>query len=352
MAYQFETVKLEKGMYSEAGSSFTKVLEKCDPSEQYRGTSLEGLDAFQRQLKRFDIKVKGAQSDVVSKFFATWESAVLFPEYVARAVRQGMEENDILPLMTAAETVITGMDYRSIASEPSDEGKKLKMVAEGAEIPQTKVRSQENLVKLHKRGRMLVASYEAIQFQRLDLFSVTLKQIGAYINRMHVADAIDVITKGDGNSNAAQVFTIGEGEISGTAGTLSYDALVDFWSQFDPYTLNTLLVGDAMAKVLKLQEMRDAPAGLDFQGTGRMVTPMGATLLRSSAVPSNTILGLDKNYALELVRTGDVLVEYDKLIDRQLERAAVTSISGFSKIFREASKVLKIGTAPASGSGT
>lgn len=349
MAYQFETVKLEKGMYSEAGSSFTKVLEKCDPSEQYRGTSLEGLDAFQRQLKRFDIKVKGAESDVVSKFFATWESAVLFPEYVARAVRQGMEENDILPLMTAAETTITGMDYRSIASEPSDEGKKLKMVAEGAEIPQTKVRSQENLVKLHKRGRMLVASYEAIQFQRLDLFSVTLRQIGAYINRMHVADAIDVITKGDGNHNAAQVFTIGDGVISGTAGTLSYEALVDFWSQFDPYTLNTLLVGDAMAKVLKLKELRDAPAGLDFQGTGRMVTPMGATVLRSSAVPSNTILGLDKNYALELVRTGEVLVEYDKLIDRQLERAAVTSISGFSKIFREASKVLQIGAVSAGG---
>ena len=48
-------------------------------------------------------------------------------------------------------------------------------------------------MKLHKRGRMLVASYEAIQFQRLDLFSVTLRQIGAYINRMHVADAIDVM---------------------------------------------------------------------------------------------------------------------------------------------------------------
>ena len=75
MAYQFETVKLDKGMYSEAGRSFTKVLEKCDPSEQYKGTPLEHLDAFQRQLKRFDIKVKGADSDVVSKFFASWESA-------------------------------------------------------------------------------------------------------------------------------------------------------------------------------------------------------------------------------------------------------------------------------------
>ena len=125
MAYQFETVKLDKGMYRESGRSFAKVLEQCDPSEQYKGTPLEHLDAFQRQLKRFDIKVKGPESDVVSKFFATWESAVLFPEYVARAVRQGMEESDILPFMTAAETRIAGMDYRSIASTPEEDEKAL-----------------------------------------------------------------------------------------------------------------------------------------------------------------------------------------------------------------------------------
>lgn len=343
MAYQYETVKLDKGMYSEAGRSFTKVLEQCDPSEQYKGTPLEHLDAFQRQLKRFDIRVKGSESDVVAKFFATWESAVLFPEYVARAVRQGMEETDILPQITAAETRVSGMDYRSIASTPGDEAKELKRVEEGAVIPETRVKAQENLVRLHKRGRMLVASYEAIQFQRLDLFSVTLRQIGAYINRMHAADAIDVLMNGDGNNNAAQVFTVGNGPISGTAGTLSYDALVDFWSQFAPYALNTLVVGDAMADILKLKEMQDGTAGLTFQGTGKLVTPMGATLVRSSAVPAGTILGLDKNYALELVRASDVLVEYDKLIDRQLERAAITSISGFAKIFQDAAKVLKLG---------
>ena len=343
MAYQFETVKLDKGMYSEAGTSFTKVLEKCDPSEQYKGTPLEHLDAFQRQLKRFDIKVKGADSDVVSKFFATWESAVLFPEYVARAVRQGMEENNILPFLTAAETRINGMDYRSITSDPMEEEKSLKLVAEGAAIPETRIRAQENLVQLHKRGRMLVASYEAIQFQRLDLFSVTLKQIGAYINRMHVADAVNALIYGDGGDNAAEIFALGTDPIGGTPGQLSYEALVDFWSQFDPYTMNTLVVGDAMAQLLKLPEMQDAAAGLDFQGTGKLVTPMGATLLRSSAVPPGVIIGLDKHYALEAIRGSDVLVEYDKLIDRQLERAAITSISGFSKIFRDAAKILYIG---------
>ena len=131
------------------------------------------------------------------------------------------------------------------------------------------------------------------------------------------------------------------------SGTLTYEALVDFWSQFSPYAMNTLVVGDAMARILKLPEMQDGTAGLTFQGTGQLVTPMGATLLRSSAVPSGTILGLDRNYALEMVRASDVLVEYDKLIDRQLERAAVTSIAGFAKIFTPAAKVLQIGTAPA-----
>ena len=176
MAYQFENVKLEKGMYGHSGRSFTKVLETLDPSENYKGTAYENLDAFQRQLKRFDIHVKGAGSDMVEKFFHTAESSVLFPEFVSRVVRQGME-SDILPDITATVTNFDGMDYRSIASVPTEEEKELKRVEEGASIPTTSIRTQENLVRLHKRGRMLVASYEAIRFQRLDLFSVTLRRV-------------------------------------------------------------------------------------------------------------------------------------------------------------------------------
>ena len=336
MAQRFDNVKLEKGMYREAGKTFTQVLEKEDPSEQYRGTALEGLDAYQRQLKRFGIRVKGAGSDLVDKFFSTSQSAVLFPEYISRAGKVGMEEANILPDITATETLVEGMDYRSITSVPEDE-KKLKQVAEGAAIPQTTVRTRDSLVKLHKRGRMLVASYEAIRFQKLDLFSVTLRQIGAQIGRMLLEDAVDVIVNGDGNGNPAKVSSVAQ------AGKLTYEDLVAFWNDFEPYQLNALLVGtDTLPKLLDLRQMRDPEAGLDFHGTGRMVTPMGAKVLRSSAVPAGKILGLDKNYALEMVKAGDVMVEYDKIIDRQLERAAITTISGYAKIFEDASRVLTV----------
>ena len=336
MAYHFDTVKLEKGMYNHMGCTFSQVLEEQDPSEQYKGTAIEGLDAFQRQLKRFDIKVKGAGSDIVDKFFATSQSAVLFPEYIARAVKVGMEEANILPDITATETRIDGMDYRSITSVPEDE-KQLKRVAEGAAIPSTTVKTQDSLVTLHKRGRMLVASYEAIRFQKLDLFSVTLRQIGAQIGRMHLEDAIDVILNGDGNNNPAKTTTTaGEDE-------LSYDDLLEFWNWFEPYQLNTILAGsDMMLKLLSLSQMQDAAAGLTFHGTGKLITPMGAKVLRTSAVPEGRLIGLDRNYALELVKAGDVNVEYDKLIDRQLERAAITTISGYAKIFPDASQVLAL----------
>ena len=331
----FETVKLDKGLYRTC-NGFLAELEKIDPSENYKGTSLEGLDAFERQLKRFDIKVKGAGSSAVEKFFSTTDSAVLFPEYVARAVRQGMEEANILDGIVAAKTNINGLDYRTITSVPSEDDKELKNVAEGAVIPETEIRTQENLVRLHKRGRMLVASYEAIRFQRLDLFTVTLRQIGAYIARTQLKDAVDVLINGDGNDNAAEVIA------PATSGSITYADLVKLWNSFSPYEMNTLIASpDVTAKLLNMAEFRDAAAGLNFHGKGAMITPLGAKLLKSADINSK-VVAIDKNCALEMVTAGGVQTDFDRLIDRQLERAAITQISGFAKIFADASKVMNI----------
>lgn len=339
----YESIRLEKGMYRESGKNFSQVLESLDPSDAYQGTALEGTDAFQRQLKRFGIRVRGAGSDPVEKFFSTFESAVLFPEFIARVVRQGIDERNILPSIVATVTNIDAMDYRSVYSAAKDNDRALRLVSEGASIPETVIRSKENLISLRKRGRMLVASYEALRFQKLDMFSVMLRQIGSYIQQMQIADAVDILENGDGNANSAPAYTVGSAPLSGTAGEISYDQLVEFWTIFHPYELNTMLVTPAMmARLLKLPEMQNPAAGLNFQGTGKIGTPLGAELICSNAVPDNFIFGLDRRYALEMVQAGDVSVEYDKLIDRQLERAAITTICGFAKIYDPAVNILEI----------
>ena len=332
----FDNIILEKGMYCVPGKSFSQVLEELDPSQNYAGTAEEGLDAFGRQLKRFDIKVSGIGSDAVGKFFSTGQSAALFPEYISRAVKRGMEEADVLSKILATRTDIQGLDYRTIASTPTEDEKALKTVGEGAYIPQTVVRTQENLVSLRKRGRMLVASYEALKFQRLDLFTVTLKQIGAYIARQQLSDAVSVLINGDGNDNAAKVLSTAEG-------ALSYADLIALYNELDPYSLTSLIASpDMLGKVLTLDEFRNPCGAAGFKQSGSVGSVLGAEFIKSGAVPAGTIIGLDKSCSLEMVTAGDVSVDYDKLIDRQLERAAITCTAGFAKIFPDASAVLSV----------
>ncbi len=340
----FDNLKLEKGLYQEAlkeGKTFAQKLEEIDPTAGYKGTEHDGLDAFQRQLKRFGIRVKGAKSDVVEKFFQTTESAVLFPEFIARMVREGLEEKNILPSIIATTTNIDSDSYRSIYMDVAEDDKKLRRVAEGAKIPVTKIKTKENVVNVFKYGRTLEASYEALRRKKVDVVSVFLRQIGAQILRDQLIDAVDVIINGDDNNNSAASYTVGTDPITGVAGTVGYDQILDFWAEFEPYEMNTILAPKAMLLgVLKLDEFKDPQAGFNFQKTGQLMSPLGANLNRLDAVPAGKIIGMDKRYCLEFVVEQGVMTEYDKIIDRQLEQTVISQVAGFAKLFKEAAKVL------------
>ncbi|MCL2033432.1 MAG: phage major capsid protein [Oscillospiraceae bacterium] len=328
----YETIKLHKDMYKAPGG-FKASLEALDPTHAYKGTELGALDAFQRQLKRFDIKVGGASSDIIAKFFQTPDSSALFPEYVSRAVEQGAQDSGILSEIIASKTEVNSPDYRSITTD-LDSKDYSAAIPEGTAIPETNITLNEQLVKLKKQGRLLRASYEAIKFQRIDVFTVALKQIGAYIAKAQLKDAVGVLLGGGGLGAQAERITISGAKVA-------YSDLLDLWGKFDEFGMNVMLASpDMMMDLLSISEFKDPATGLNFQATGSLTTPLGATLLKSNAVPAGTIIGLDKNFALEMVTAGGISFEYDKLIDTQLERAAVTAIAGFSKIFPDAVKVL------------
>ena len=326
----FDNIKLDKGLYT-GSKGFTASLEEIDPSANYAGTELDGLDAYQRQLKRFDIKVSGVNSDTVSKFFQTTDSAALFPEYVSRAVAQGVEYADEISKLVATTTTIDSLDYRSVESVPDDGDKELAVVGEGAFIPETRIKTKEKLTRLYKRGRMLTASYEAIKYQKLDLFTVTLKQIGAYIAKSQMNDLISCI-------NSADIQTLQSENTE-----LTYKDYVDLWASFNPYRLTNIIANTSeVAKMLDMSEFKDSNAGLNFHGTGSMITPFGANVTPCSLIDAGTVLALDNSAAVEKVQLGDIATEYDKLIDRQLERATITATAGFSVIFSDAIKAVTV----------
>ncbi len=332
----FDNIRLEKGMYG-TGLSFTQTLESLDPSDNYKGTELEGLDAYERQLKRFGIKPSGADSSVVAKFFQTSDAAVLFPEFVSRAVRYGMDEASFIPDIVAAITNIDSLDYRVMDLSMSSDNAKMNVINEGETLEDTSFKVSDRTIRLKKRGRMLTTSYDVLRFQRLDIVSIALKRIGSYLAQSLMEDAIDVLINGDtdDSANSAESYPL-------SGGNYTYGDLIDFWSAFAPYELNTVIASpEVTASLLKMTEFRDAAAGLNFHGTGKLITPFGANLIKTNCMPqADLMIGLDKNCALEMVKVGDIETDYGKLVDRQLEQIAVTAITGFARILPGCVKTL------------
>lgn len=336
MAY-YDNISLEKGMYTVTGKNFTEVLEELDPSENYRNTELEGLDAFQRQLKRFDIKVSGPKSDPIAKFYQTNQSSTLFPEYIRRVVTTSMDGNNLVNDIVASVTYADSYDYRSIHSAMSQSALELSGVTEGSTIPETNITLNEKLVKLFKRGRVITASYESLKFQKIDVFSTILKQIGDHIAVRQFGDCMSEIRYGESLSqDITTINPVSESEFP------TYADLINMYSSIFPYKMNVLVASPQyIKKILMMNEMRDGSMGVNFNVTGKMVTPFGAKLLRAPTEETSMIIGLDSRYTVEMIKAGDVMVEHDKLIDRQLERTVISCIAGYSKILQESSVELK-----------
>lgn len=321
----FNSVKIEKGLYNLSGKSFSQALEALDPSGNYSDEALRKLDAYERQLKRFDIKVKGVNADKVDKFFQSAESALLFPEFVRRAVENGLNSG-CLNKITAAVSVTDGIDCRGIVLSDGEEAYKT-TVGVGAALPESSITLTAAAIELKKYGRLINAPYEAVRQQRLDVFAAALKAVGAKLAKAIESAAVEALTK-DVTANA----------MSGIA--FNYAELASFWGEFKDCDMNVILCSPATAaKILAFEEMNKTVTA----SAGNMVTPFGAEIVVSPAVEDNTLIGMDKSCALEMIRGGEVTVDVDKLISKMSDGTAVAVNVGFSVISASAVKVLTVG---------
>lgn len=320
----YNTIKLEKGLYNLSGKSFTQALTEADPNENYVGTPLAGLDAFERQLKRFDIKISGEECDRVEKFFVTTESAVLFPEFVKRAIVQGMEESN-LEGFVAVKTHSDCNQYRGYTV--TDTGTFTTKISEGNALPESSIKESVNSVSLLKFGRLITASYEAVRLQRLDVFALTLRSIGKKLADAMAVSALNTIKAG-----------CIEVDIEGSA--LAYSDIVKLYGLFADYNMNTLVASPKNAAlILTMPEVQDS---LRVDENGNVILPFGTVLIKSSQVNDYTILGFDRNYAVEMITSSDLVMECDKLIDRQLDAFTVSMNLGFKTFIADAARALNL----------
>lgn len=318
----YHQVKLEKGMYHLSGKSFLQALEEADPSKQYANTPLSRLDAYERQLKRFDIHVSGGNCDRVEKFFTTTESAVLFPEFVRRSIVQGMEEA-VLDDLTAVVSKCESNRYQGCVL---NETSAYSTTSEGNAMPVSAIKESTTVVSLSKFGRNITASYEAVRQQRIDVFALMLRRVGK-----ELADSIV--------SSAISTLTTGVTPIPKTGETLAYADLAKLYGSFGSFQMKAVMASPAvMAQILVMSQMMEASS----EDVTEIRLPFGAKLINCPQLSNSLIVGLDTDFALEQIRSSDVVLETDKLINCQLDSIGVSINVGFRVLMPDAVKVLSV----------
>lgn len=318
----YNDVRLDKGMYHLANKSFLQALEEADPAGQYANSPLSRLDAYERQLKRFNIRVSGPHCDRVEKFFTTTESAVLFPEFVRRAVVQGMQESvlsDIAAVVSHSESNL----YQGI--ELSDTNPYTTSNA-AAEMPSSSIQECSAAVKLQKYGRIVKASYEAVRQQRLDVFALMLRRVGKELADSVTSEAIKTLKTNTAIKN-----------ISGD--TIDFTDLAALYGEFTSFRMKAVLAAPAvMAKILTMPQMLEASS----EDVTEIRLPFGTKLINCQQLDGDSVIGLDTDFALEQIQSSDVVLETDKLISSQLDCIGISVNIGFRTLMTDAVKVLNL----------
>lgn len=314
----YQNVTLEKGLYHLTNKSFVQALEGLDPSAQYADTPLAGLDAYERQLKRFDIRISGPQCDRVEKFFTSTESAVLFPEFVRRAVQQGMDAS-MLSEITAVETHTDSSQYLGCTITETDSYGTA--TSQSDALTASTILEATSALVLDKYGRVVKASYEAVRRQRLDVFAVFLRSVGMQLAQALMQQAITTLTAEAGSSSTK----------AGSA--LAYSDLATLYGKFTTYNMNTLLVSPKVAAtILAMAEMEDVVPVEQAQ----VRLPFGTVLCKVPQMSDNVIIGLDRNFALEMVTGSNLILETDRLIENQLDLITISLQCGFRVLMKNA----------------
>jgi hypothetical protein len=366
--------------------TLSALMEREDESDYVeRG---RGEDAFTRALAYCDIRTA---SDRYGSYYASPVSAFnegdnqrakqqLFPEWSRRVWRSGtsveqrIRERDqaenqraaamflstdfavgtiqrpydddntlrmqqVQPALPLTEVVSrtrgnNGNDYRSrYLVEPTAASIRMLRVTEAAEIPRAYLSEGSHTIRLHKFGRALEASYEALRNTPLDDLTLYIRKLALQTEVDQVSAALDVYINGDGNSGtSATSVNLTTLDPATTANNLTLLAWLNFILQWvQPYQM-THIIG-TQAAILKLLTLPLASNSMLATQQGLAGTPVQQSLdainrrltngIRwgiSADIPSGKLLGFDSRFGVEhVVENNSDISESERWITRQTE---------------------------------
>lgn len=366
-SYGVNDLPLDRKMYEIAydkGMSFSQFLEYLNPTEPGDNT---GLDAFERQLQRFGIRIKndpkfGMPASKGNLFFnsGTPTSTVLFPEFINRVARRALinEENQV-DLMVASWETLTGTTvYRSIYIDETQAQRTMGQVGQYGKFPVVEVSWSEKATTLKKYGVKLAMSYEFIRQASLPVIQMLVERIMLQSRLDEMGMALDILVSGDGETKEGAAISHLHLSDLGITGDhidhLDYPGYLKFLHSFYPGVCNVVIGNlNSIIHVMTMAKPSVDPVWF-YQLLGNMTATMGGqprlvnprlaenvAFLIYDAGTVDELIAIDSRYALIGYReAGADLTETQKIIDGQWEEIIMSNTVGFANVFRSACKKL------------
>ncbi len=322
---------------------YQRMLKRFEQPDNgsYRSRALysyaEEVTALEKCLTQAGIRAQGPYTDTVEKaFYTSANNTALFPVFFATQIIAGQLATSLVPRLAAMEERINSHVAQKITMTETASARQLKFTGEGANLPKTTISTSEGNVTLYKYGRLLEATYESIRLQHLDVFGTFMQRMGSQIGIDETDDLIEVLIAGDGTTSSGVTDT--DAEVSGT---LDFDELIRLKQSFPlGYKGNEGVINDTLTRTIcNMPEFKDpqGPVGVgNFDDLDR-INILGMNLNRwtstaATSFSTDRILVVDSRFAVKVLREGDFLEESDSLIDKQINRRAMSEWVGYMKL--------------------
>ena len=361
------------------GMSVSAYLEMQDPSTSHD----DGLDAFQRVVREAGVRTSsldgiGLPASSWDEFNDTPQKRALAVEWAARqwraaitgrpyhtrdlfstadlantagnpaAYAAGARYNMVTPAIPTRELIATNTGIAAgtyqayyLTTPTAANATRQYRVAELAEIPMATLAGGDHTIKLHKVGRGLERSYEAMRRQPIDKVAIWIQYLAAQAEADKLTTIIDVLVSGDGNSGtSATNYNLTALDTAASAGTLTLKGWLAYKMKFvNPMSLTHILVTEDVALQLALLNTGNANVPLvnvqAAAGFGSLtaINPQlrdAVAMGWTSSAPALKIVGFDRRLALERVyEVGGNIQEVERYASHQGEALFLTEVEAF-----------------------
>ena len=300
--------------------------------------------ALEQAVALHGIRLQGHAASTLDKFFTSGAATVLFPAWVETQAVVGMLEVSLVPSLVAGEVSVDSHLVQHVRLGDTAENRKAALGGQGARSPLVQLKTTDGSVKLQKYQAELQASYEALRLQKLNVVGLFLQRVGAQLGIDETDDLLEIAIAGDGNTGSAVVDTDAL-----VPGVLDYAEIVRLSLAFPKgYQMRACVLPSGLLQtLLTLPEFKDPLAGFQYQSSGIVPNFIGAEWHRwsstgSASFSTDRILALDRRHALVQYTEQALLIETDRLIDRQFERTVISKWTGFGKLDYNATQCLDV----------